>query len=102
MGKLTIAWTNTALKQRNLTFDYWNEFNGNSDFSSKLLEHINFRTSQLIDFPLLGKKADFNNTRTISLGHYSIFYQQINNQIIITAFWDNRQNPEDLLSQLRK
>lgn len=101
MAKLNIAWTNTALKQRNIIFNYWNEKNENSKFSATLLKQINFRTAQLTEFPKLGKKVDFKNTRTISLGYYSIFYQRIEDRIIITAFWDNRQSPNDLLKLLK-
>lgn len=36
------------------------------------------------------------------MGHFSIFYQYDDNRILITAFWDNRQDPLKLEKLLRK
>ena len=52
--------------------------------------------------PLAYKAADFPDTRVATMGHYSIFYKATNDQIIITAFWDNRQDPKKLLDALHK
>jgi hypothetical protein len=37
-----------------------------------------------------------------SLGNFSIFYKVSEEDITITAFWDNRQDPEKLLNILKK
>jgi hypothetical protein len=50
---------------------------------------------------MLYKTADFPNTRVASMGHFSIFYKVIDEAILITAFWDNRQDPKKLLELLR-
>jgi hypothetical protein len=52
--------------------------------------------------PYFGKKTDFPDTRSISLGHYSIFYKNKEDKIIITGFWDNRQDQRKLLQFLKK
>ncbi|MHB1107961.1 MAG: type II toxin-antitoxin system RelE/ParE family toxin [Lutibacter sp.] len=102
MAELTIFWTNTALKQRNYTFEYWNERNKSSTYSKKLNSSIKERTNILKTNPELGKKTEFNNTRVISLGHYSILYKKVDSKIMITGFWDNRQNPDKLLKFLNQ
>ncbi|PIZ05436.1 MAG: plasmid stabilization protein [Flavobacteriales bacterium CG_4_10_14_0_8_um_filter_32_5] len=102
MAELTVFWTNTALKQRNYTFGYWNERNKSTTYSKKLNSSIKERINILKTNPELGKKTEFNNTRAISLGHYSILYQKFNSKIIITGFWDNRQDPEKLLKFLNQ
>ncbi|MFZ2283799.1 MAG: type II toxin-antitoxin system RelE/ParE family toxin [Lutibacter sp.] len=102
MAELTIFWTNTALKQRNYTFEYWNERNKSTTYSKKLNSSIKERTNILKTNPELGKKTEFNNTRAISLGHYSILYKKFDSKIIITGFWDNRQDPEKLLKFLNQ
>ena len=101
MVKLTIYWTKTALKQRNYIFEYWNKRNGTNSYSKKLNSSISERISLLKTNPDLGKKAEFKSTRVISLGHYSILYKKIDSRIIITGFWDNRQNPKKLLNFLK-
>ncbi len=102
MAELTIFWTNTALKQRNYTFEYWNERNKSTTYSKKLNLSIKERTNILKTNPELGKKTEFKNTRAISLGHYTILYKKIDSKIIITGFWDNRQDPEKLLKFLNQ
>lgn len=102
MAKLSILWTQTALKQRNHTFSYWNNRNKSTSYSKKLNSSIKERTNLLKTNPQLGKKTEFSNIRIISLGHYSILYKKEAMNIIITGFWDNRQNPKKLLLFLKK
>lgn len=101
MAQIRIFWTATAIKQRNQVLKYWNDRNKSTQYSKKLRIEINKRISLLKTHPELGREADFKNTRTLSLGFYNIFYQFLDNRIIITAFWDNRQDPEKLLQLLQ-
>jgi plasmid stabilization system protein ParE len=102
MAQLEIYWTETAIKQRNYIFDYWIERNQSVAYAKKLNEKIKERTALLKQNPDLGKKTDFKNTRAFSLGHYSLYYQIKGTKIIITGFWDNRQEPDKLLKFLKK
>ena len=101
MALLSVFWTKTALNQRNYIFQYWDTRNKSTSYSQKLNRLIKKRIEILKSHPGIGKKTAFTHTRMISLGHYSIFYQHIDRQIIITGFWDNRQNPAKLLSFLK-
>lgn len=101
MGRLKIFWTATAIKQRNQIFEYWNDRNKSTQYSKKLRIEINSRVDLLINHPKLGRETDFKNTRVLSMGYYSIFYKPNKEQILITAFWDNRQDPEKLLQLLQ-
>lgn len=100
MAALTISWTQTAIRQRNLIFEYWNERNQSYTYSKKLYSKINDRLDILKLNPEMGKATIYKNTRAISLGHYNIFYQIENSRIIITGLWDNRQNPSKILKML--
>ena len=100
MAKRSIVWTKTASKQRRLVLSFWNKKNHSTTYSLKLIAQINIRLQLLSNYPESGKKADFPNTRVAALEHFSIFYQFDNTQIIITSFWDNRQNPEKLYTFL--
>jgi plasmid stabilization system protein ParE len=101
MAQLTIHWTETAIRQRNLIFEYWIERNQSTTYVKKLNDKIKERTHLLKQYPELGKETDFKNIRVVSLGHYSILYKESNLKIIITGFWDNRQEPEKLLQLLK-
>ena len=102
MVKVNILWTSTAISQRNTIFEYWNDRNGSTTYSKKLNFMIKERLLHLSNNPLMGKISVLENTRTISLGHFSIIYKLQDNLIFIMAFWDNRQDPEILLSNLKK
>ncbi len=100
MVELSVFWTQTAVKQRNHIFKYWNDRNKSTSYSKKLNASIKERTKLLKTNPHLGKKSEFNQTRILSLGHYSILYRKIDYQIIINGFWDNRRDPKKLLTFL--
>jgi hypothetical protein len=36
-----------------------------------------------------------------AMGHFSMFYKIAEDTIIITAFWDNRQDPKKLMELLK-
>ena len=71
MAGIAVFWTNTALKQRNSIFRYWNERNHSNSFAKKLNIKIKGRLELLKHNPEIGKRTDFANTKTISLGHYT-------------------------------
>jgi plasmid stabilization system protein ParE len=102
VAQLKVFWTESAIRQRNFIFEYWIERNQNYNFVKKLNLQIKNVISLLKKNPELGKQTDFKNTRALIIGNYSILYQKIDNKIIITGLWDNRQNPNQLLKYLLK
>jgi hypothetical protein len=46
--------------------------------------------------------SEHPNTRVASLGNFSIFFKIGKNTILITAFWDNRQDPKKLVKELNE
>ena len=101
MDGLTVFWTNTARRQRDHVFNYWNRRNKSTAYSKKLNLAIRERTDLLKIHPEMGKPTDFKNTRAVIMRHYSILYKVQRPKIIITAFWDNRDDPEKLLRLMR-
>jgi len=102
MAQIKIYWTQIAINQRDYIFEYWNNRNKSNSYSKKLNYKIKERTELLKNNTELGKKTDFKDTRTISMGHYRILYKKILFQIIITGFWDNRQDPKKLITFLKR
>ncbi len=101
MELLAIVWTQTAVKQRNYVFNYWNERNQSNVFSTKLNKEIKATTKLLQTFPHLGKATTYPNTRTLLvIKNYSLLYQVTETHIIVVGFWDNRQSPQRLLDFL--
>lgn len=100
MVERAVIWTRTADVQLVGILEYWVNRNKSNTYSKKLLKLVSKRTEQLAKSPFTCKKADFKDTRVASLGNFSLFYKVTDEAIIITAFWDNRQNPKKLLKIL--
>lgn len=97
MAKRIVRWTRTADIQYVGILEYWVKRNKSNTYSKKLVETVTEQTKQIAQDPLIYKKADFKDTRVASLGNFSIFYKVNDEEILITAFWDNRQDPNKLL-----
>ena len=97
MAKRNVIWTRTADIQFVGVLEYWVKRNKSNTYSKKLLNLVSERTKQIAEKPLIYKITDFKDTRVASLGNFSIYYKFNDSEIIITAFWDNRQNPKKLL-----
>ncbi len=98
--KLAVKWTSTAQKQFYLVLDYWIERNKSTSFSEKLAGLVWDKIEFISRNPVASKATEHPDTRISSLGHYSIVYKVIKSEIIILAFWDNRQNPKKLYKLL--
>ena len=102
MAEKRVVWTSRATKQLRSILKYWLENNQSDTYSQKLSDRIDINTQGILRNPKRCPETIFKNTRVSSLGNYSIFYKIESNGIIITAFWDNRQDPEKLRDFLKK
>lgn len=100
MAQRNVIWTRTADIQFTGILEYWVHRNKSNSYSKKLMKLVTERTKQLAEKPLTFKTTDFKNVRISTLNNFSIFYKITNQEIIITAFWDNRQDPKKLLKIL--
>ncbi|WP_262707727.1 type II toxin-antitoxin system RelE/ParE family toxin [Leeuwenhoekiella aestuarii] len=80
--------------------EYWVKWNKSTTYSKKLIQIVAERTNQIAETPFIYRKTDFKDTWVTSLGNFSIFYKVADNEIVITAFWDNRQDQKKLLQIL--
>jgi plasmid stabilization system protein ParE len=101
MAQKTVKWTKTASRQLHQILEYWVERNGNGKYSLKLLGLIENSTTGIVENPLICKRSVFPETRVASMGNYSIYYKVLDAKIIITAFWDNRQDLKKLVKLLK-
>ncbi len=102
MASRTLVWTQTAIKQRRAIFEYWTLRNGSTRFAEQLLYTIRDRTEIILAQPESGKATEYAETREAAMGNFSIYYKFIDQKIVVTAFWDNRQDPKKLLKLLIK
>lgn len=99
MAKRTVVWTRTVDLQLVGVLEYWVKGNTSNSYSKKLVKLISERTKQIASKPFACKATDFKDIRVASLENFSIYYK-ISDKEIITAFWDNRQDPKKLLKIL--
>ena len=102
MAQKKIIWSETAARQRRSILEYWLQRNQSNAYSIKLLRLSNAKANQIAGNPMLYKTASFPNTHVATMGHFSLFYKITDEAILITAFWDNRQDPKKLLELLRR
>ncbi len=100
--KRRVVWTETAAKQRNNILRFWVRKNRSNSYSLKLLELSNQKAELIAANPKMYQLSEHPDTRVASLGHFSIYYKMNAKLIVITAFWDNRQDPKKLLEELKK
>jgi plasmid stabilization system protein ParE len=100
MAKRKIIWTQTAAKQRREILSYWTERNKSTTYAETLIEITAKHLKVICKNPEAFKETDFYEVRESAMGHFSLFYKITPNQIIIMAFWDNRQDPKKLLKAI--
>ena len=63
---------------------------------------INERTKLVSQNSEAGKPTNHLDTREAAMGNFSNYYKNEIDRLVITAFWDNRQDPKKLVKLLRK
>jgi len=102
MAERTVVWTDTAVRQRREILKYWTKRNNSTKYAEKLIRITKDRIKVLLNNPLSYKLTNYSETREAAMGHFSIYYKTTATQLIITAFWDNRQVPKKLLELIQK
>ena len=100
MVKRSIIWTKTADIQFVGVLEYWIKRNKSNTYSIKLVKLVTEQTSQITENPFIYKSTNFKDIRIAPLGNFSIYYKVTETSIIVSAFWDNRQDPSKLLKIL--
>ena len=102
MAKRIVVWTETAAKQRREILKYWTIKNASTKYAQKLIKLIQKRVKIIADNPAAFKLTTHADTRESAMGNFSIYYKTTEQYLIITAFWDNRQDPKKLLDIITK
>ena len=100
MAKRKIVWTETAAKQRREILRYWTERNQSTAYAEKLIEITAKHLKVISKNPEAYKQTEINDVRESAMGHFSLYYKITPDQIIVMAFWDNRQDPKKLLKAI--
>ena len=100
MAKRKVVWTETAAKQRREILSYWTERNKNTTYAERLIEITAKHLKVIAKSPEAFKETEISSIRESAMGHFSLYYKISPGQIIVMAFWDNRQDPKKLLKAI--
>lgn len=97
-----IIWDEEVLQELEEIADFYDERNGNTRYSSYLLNKFRETIKQAVSFPLSGKVTEYPHLRyLIAVPEYSLFYHYSDELITVLVLWDNRRNQERLAYTLR-
>ncbi len=97
-----IIWDEEVLQELEEIADFYDERNGNTRYSSYLLNKFRETIKQAVSFPLSGKATEYPHLRyLIAVPEYSLFYHYSDELITVLVLWDNRRNLERLAYTLR-
>lgn len=96
MVRREIKWSQNALQDKLTILDYWNNKNGNSDYSKKIDSALRNIISVLGSFENLGKKLAGESIRYLVKNDFIIYYEKFPSHIEILHIWDSRRNPADI------
>ncbi|MBK6482243.1 MAG: type II toxin-antitoxin system RelE/ParE family toxin [Chitinophagaceae bacterium] len=96
-----IKWTKQALNEKLQILKYWKDRNKSTLYSRKL-NTIFIEAIKLIQqYPNLGRETEDPKVKNILAKEYLIFYEESETEIVIVHLWDERQDPDDLIYQLK-
>ncbi len=101
MAVRKVIWSRTAARQRRNILEFWKHNNQSHAYSLRVLQQSNDKTSLIAENPEIYPQSEFPNMRVAHMGNFSIYYLIREKEILITAFWDNRQNPDDIVKYLK-
>lgn len=91
-----IVWSHRAMNDRMKILRYWQKRNKSKVYSQKLFRLFQVSVKQIGDNPTMGKPTSLNEIRSYVVRDYLIFYEILNEHILILTIWDSRQNPTSL------
>ena len=92
MAKKEIIWSTKANLELIEILEFYNERNGNVNYSLKLVDEIDDLLNTLSQSEFIGRLTSNKKTRIVVMKVYLVFYEINGNRIEILSFWDNRQD----------
>lgn len=99
MNKFFVIWTSESESDIDAVYEFYLLLS--QELALKIISEIIFETERLV-FSEQYQVDEINaNYRRIIVSHFKILYRIIDNQIVVFAVFDSRQNPEKL-KELRR
>lgn len=95
-----IVWLPIANEQLEFILNYWNTKTSNASYSNKILNKLYLKLITLQRYPHSAPLLQSRKVHKLAMRNYSIIYAVRSEMIYIFSFWDNRQDPNNLITIL--
>jgi addiction module RelE/StbE family toxin len=96
MAKREVIWTKNSEIQLKEILKFFTKRNKSGQYSKKLYKKFKSELTTVAKNPELGIKTNLDQTRGLIIEDFILFYEILEDRIIILKVWDCRQNPEKL------
>ncbi len=96
MAKRKVIWSHRAKIKLTEILEFYHQRNKSKAYSQKVYQEIQKGLKLLKKQPKLGLRTDDESVRTLIVRDFLIFYEVVDNDIIVLLIWDCQQNPADL------
>jgi plasmid stabilization system protein ParE len=97
MAGRKIIWSNRAKIKLHAILDFYAQRNKSKVYSAKLYSKFNKEIKLLAKYPDLGIKTQLEFVRGLIIEDYIIYYEYLDESILIHTIWDCRQDPNALV-----
>jgi|SRR5690606_30726630 len=97
MAKKKIVWSHKARMKLYEIMEFYTNRNRTPTYSAKLYRLFVRNIKLLLKHPELGIKTSVDGVRGLIVSEYIIFYEFIDDGIVIHTLWPTKQNPNDLV-----
>jgi len=97
---LQARWTDEAKLQFKEILEYWDENNGSSAYSEKLINLVDTTVSRLVEYPEIGRRTDNQRIKLKIVKNYFLYYSFDEDTLTILGVSDMRRDPDYLNSML--
>ncbi len=96
MAKREVVWTKNSEIQLQEILEFFTKRNKSSLYSVRLYKKFKAEIKSVSKNPELGIKTKLDQIRGLIIEDYILFYEILEERIIILKVWDCRQNPDKL------
>jgi len=97
---LQVRWTEEAKLQFSEILNYWDDRNGSSIYSNKLLTLVDSSIIRLLEYPEIGRPTENKRIRLKIIKDYFLYYSFNEKTLVVLGISDMRRDPEYLRSLL--
>ena len=97
MAKRAVIWTKASEIQLQEILQFFTRRNKNTRYSRKLYRKFKAELKTAAKNPELGILTKLERIRGLIIEDYIIFYEILEDRILILKIWDCRQNPDNLI-----